>query len=83
MSVRILKLLLTYNPNVNLLDQPNNKKYTTMHIAAKKQNVTMMKLLISSVQFSSIAVQIECTSVIGIRTNTCILSDTIPRVDFA
>ena len=42
-NVEILTLLLKYNPNVNLLCKPNSKKYTTMHIAAMKQNVLMMK----------------------------------------
>ena len=45
-NVEILNLLLQCNPNVNLLNEPNNRKYTTMHIAAIKENVTMMKLLI-------------------------------------
>ena len=45
-NVEILKLLLQYDPNVNLLHKPNTIKFTTIHLAAKKQNLTMMKLLI-------------------------------------
>ena len=45
-NVQILKMLLQYHPNVDLLDHPNTTKYTTMHIAAINENVTMMKLLI-------------------------------------
>ena len=45
-NIEILKLLLQHNPNVNTLYKPNTTKYTTMHIAAKKQNKKMMKLLI-------------------------------------
>ena len=45
-NIDIVKLLLQYNPNVNLLLERNTGKLTTMHIAAMHKNVSMMKLLI-------------------------------------
>ena len=47
-NIEILKLLLEYDPsvNVNALWLPNTAKVTTMHIAANNANVAMMKLLI-------------------------------------
>ena len=38
--------MLKYNPNVNLLNEPNTRRITTMLIAAVNENVSMMKLLI-------------------------------------
>ena len=45
-KIETLKLLLKHGADVNLLYQPNGIKATSMNIAAMKQNISVMKLLI-------------------------------------